>query len=347
MRALRIGLACATYAGLGWIFGETSARAESPSIRSAPWELRIAGGGEVSETRFGIFDLGLRKGPLSIQLFTDTLDVRYAPERSRGRWWIAARAETFAAGLMISPWTDGAPDPSRALTAAYLGAEGGGVAYLPGGLYVGGQAMARLYLFFGQPATTIEVPGPTPVFTVDAVLGHYTPASHVWVRGGFDVELGPVQPHIALEATVRPDWAFAPRVEVRGAWARNQDFITRTRLGGLNPYVVPLAGAGWAEFWVESYLALRAGPSLRIPLPRRGRLTGSPHTLELSAVGDVAGFDGRIEAGFGLLTRWRYARYSLDASLGYAPWLRRREGIPALAGFLLFSVDWSPLRRKK
>src|SRR5262245_906835 len=68
------------------------------------WQGRAAAGAEISATSFGIFDVGLRKGPLSLQILTDTLDVRYAPERPRGRHWLALRIETFAAGLMISPW---------------------------------------------------------------------------------------------------------------------------------------------------------------------------------------------------------------------------------------------------
>jgi hypothetical protein len=311
-----------------------------------PWEMRIAGGGELGATSFGIFDLGLRKGPLSIQLLTDTLDLRYAPELRQGRAFVGLRAETFAAGLLISPWTDGAPDPARALYAAYLGLDGGYVRYLPAGLYAGVQGSARLYLFFAQSQTTAAVPGPTPVFTLEGVLGHYTEVSHLWLRAGLDGELTVAMPHVAVEATVRPDWALAPRVEVRGAWARNQDFITRTRLGGLNPYVVPLAGAAWAEFWVESYLALRAGPSLKVRLPSRRGAETRDHSLELAVVSDVAGFDGRTELGFGLLGRWRYGRYSLDAALGYAPWLHRQEGVWRVTGFLLFGTDWSPLRKR-
>jgi hypothetical protein len=102
-----------------------------------PWQGRVALGAELSETSFGIFDLGLRKGPLSIQLLTDTLDVRFAPQLKSGRAWIGLRVETFAAGLMISPWTAGAPDPGRAWSAGYGGIDGGWMRYLPANLYVG------------------------------------------------------------------------------------------------------------------------------------------------------------------------------------------------------------------
>src|SRR4051812_45748417 len=109
----RMGLVSWAVLGLG------SAQAGS----WGPWEGRAMLGGEVSATSFGILDLGLRKGPLSLQLFTDTLELRYAPNLMHGRYWLAVRAETFAAGLMQSPWRDGAPDPARALNAGYLAAE--------------------------------------------------------------------------------------------------------------------------------------------------------------------------------------------------------------------------------
>src|SRR4051812_35878039 len=85
------------------------------------WQNHFAFGGEINADPHGVGDFGVRKGPFSIQLFTDTLELRYQPESPRGRWWLAARGEALAAGLMLSPWTDGAPDPRRALLASYGG----------------------------------------------------------------------------------------------------------------------------------------------------------------------------------------------------------------------------------
>ncbi len=300
-----------------------------------PWQGRVALGAELSTRSFGIVDLGLRKGPLSIELLTDTLDLRYAPTLRSGRAWVGLRVEAFAAGLMIAPWKDGAPDPGRALNAGYAGLDGGWMRYLPASVYAGLQGSARLYLFWATEGTVVAPPGPTPLFTAEAVLGHYTPHSHLWVRAGADANLTTVAPHVVAEATLRPDWAIAPRLEVRAAWASGQDFVMRTRLGGLNPYVVPLAGAAWAEFWVESYVALRGGPSLRTPLPGRG-----PHTLELSLLADVAGFEGQSAVGFAALASWRYRRLFVNASLGWAPWITRQEGIGRTAGFVLLGADW-------
>lgn len=300
-----------------------------------PWQGRAALGAEVSATSFAIFDLGLRKGPLSIELLTDTLDIHFSPSLRSGRAWVGVRVETFAAGLMISPWSAGAPDPSRAWNAGYGGLDGGWQRYLPANFYIGLQGAARLYLFWAREATTVPPPGLTPVFTAEAVLGHYTPESHVSIRAGTDAELDRVAPHFVAEAIVRPGWAIAPRIELRAGWAMNQDAILRTRLGGLNPYVVPLSGAAWAEFWVENYVALRAGPSLRTPLPGR-----ASHSLEIALVSDVVGFDGRTAVGFGSLVTWRYRRLFANASLGWAPWIERQPGIARVAGFVLVGADW-------
>lgn len=300
-----------------------------------PWQGRAALGAELSATSFGIVDLGLRKGPLSIELLTDTLDIHYSPTLSRGRAWIGLRVESFAAGLMISPWTAGAPDPGRAWNAGYGGLDGGWQRYLPANFYVGVQGGARVYLFWAREGTTVPPPGLTPVFSGEAVLGHYTPTSHVMIRAGADAELDRIAPHVVAEATIRPDWVLAPRVEARAGWAMYQDAILRTRLGGLNPYVVPLAGAAWAEFWVENYVALRAGPSLRTALPGRG-----PHSLELAVIADLAGFDGQTAVGFGALSTWRYRRLFVNASFGWAPWIERQPGIARIAGFVLFGADW-------
>lgn len=312
-----------------------SSRQAIAADRFGPWQGRAALGAELSTRSFGIVDLGLRKGPFSIELLTDTLDVRYTPQLRSGRAWVGLRVEAFAAGLLLAPWTNGAPDPGRAWNAGYGGLDGGWVRYLPAGFYAGLQGSARLYLFWATEQTVVAPPGPTPLFTAEGILGHFTPHSHLWVRAGADANQQTAAPHIVAEATVRPDWAIAPRLEVRAAWAMNQDFLMRTRVGGLNPYVVPLAGAAWAEFWVESYVALRGGPSVRARLPGRG-----PHTLELAVVADVAGFDGQTASGFAALATWRYRRLFASGSVGWAPFITRQPGVARTAGFVLIGADW-------
>src|SRR5438270_804899 len=96
-------------------------------------EWRATVGGQLDSDSHGILDLGVRNGAFSAQIFTDTLDLRLAPESAGGRLFIVARGEALVAGLLASPWTNGAPDPARSLWASYAGVEGGFVRYLPRG----------------------------------------------------------------------------------------------------------------------------------------------------------------------------------------------------------------------
>ncbi len=298
----------------------------------ADWEWRASAGGEINASSHGVFDLGVRNGAFSAQLLTDTLDVRYAPERSDGKWWMALRVEALAAQLLISPWTDGAPDPTRALYAQYVGADGGWIRYQAHGIYAGLAASARVYFFERRDETTIAVPGPTSVVTADMILGRWSPELHAWARLGADVEGTAVQPHAALEVIWHPVAPIAPRLELRAGAAYRQDQLTRTRLGGLNPYVVPLAGAGWAEFWVENYVAGRLG------------LTWTGRFLEVGALVDAAAFDDQTAAGFALLARGRWRRYFAEAELGWAPWIKRQPDVLPLSGWILVGAEWGRFR---
>lgn len=305
---------------------------------AAPTELRAAAGGEINADAHGRVDLGLRRGPWSAELLTDTLDLRYGPDLKRGRAWAALRAEGGAMGLLISPWTAGAPDPGRALLGHQVGVEGGALRYLPAGLYAGAQGGARLVAFGATATTEIPVPAARPILSGEALAGWWRPSARAWLRAGLDLQPGaesgqPLSPHVALEAAWTPDGLVAPRLELRGGLAQGQDLVTRTRLGGLNPYVVPLAGAAWAEWWVEDYAALRAGPTLQ-----------TEH-LHLTAAVDAAWFDGQGAVGFALGSRWTYKKFWAEAAGGYAPWIPRQEGVSPLSLWFSIGLDWIPLKK--
>lgn len=312
--ALRLGLALL-------VAGVASARADE-------WEWRAAAGAQIDSSSHGVVDLGARKGPLSIQLLTDTLDVRYAPESAAGKWWLGARGEALVAGIMLAPWSDGAPDPARGRYASYSGVDAGWARYLPRSLYVGLAASARLYIYGATSETRIALPGPTTLLTAETFIGRYTPELHVSARAGADLYGGTLSPHVAAELIYRPQMALAPRLELRVGWARDQAEVARTRVGGENPYVVPLAGAGWGEWWAERYAASRIGFSWR----------GS--FLELGAVVDAAALDQGIVTGVAALGRGWWRRWFAEASLGYAPWIQRGPGVSRVSGWLLVGAEW-------
>lgn len=339
----------------------------SPS-HAAEWRTMIAG--EINADPHGALDVGWRSGDWQVQLITDTLDVRWQPEHERGRSWVAARAEAGAAGLMISPWADGAPAPEAALTAFYAGAEGGRVWYLRDGLYVGGDAQARWWWFGALDGTDRAVPGAQPRGEAAAFAGWWSEDGQAWLRAGAHVapEAGRVgldsplfarapgdpihavlltsggqgvQPFLQLVAKARPaEWTVAPRAELRAGWSQGQDAVSRTRLGGLNPYVVPLAGAAWAEFWVDTYAAARLGPSLQA-----GPFRIDP-VVDLAVWQSATDWGGHPAsdpvtraAGLGLLTRVQPNRLRVDLDAGVSPWLPRAEGI-AWSVWTSVSVDW-------
>lgn len=142
---------------------------------------------------------------------------------------------------------------------------------------------------------------------------------------------GATAPHAQGSARIRPDWTVAPLVMAWGGVAEGQDFLTRSRMGGLNPYVIPLAGAGWAEWWVEDYGVLRAGPSAQLGAVR------------LEAVGDVGWSDvsGGVW-GVGLLSRTQPAarRWFVQADVGYGGGVVRAPGVGAASVWFLVGVDW-------
>jgi hypothetical protein len=150
-------------------------------------------------------------------------------------------------------------------------------------------------------------------------------------------------PHVHGALTWLPDTrvgpvALAPRVELRAGAAAGQDDLLRTRVGGLNPWVVPLAGAAWAEWWVEDYAAARLGATVGAGEtgPRALGFRVSPFADLAAFEDDRPGADAALGLGLGLRA-WR-GRLFVDATGGYAPTIPRAEGLGR--GSLWFSLGW-------
>lgn len=305
------------------------------------WRAAIAG--QLDAAPHGVVEFGVRTGPWTVELLTDTLEGRWSQSDTAGRQWIALRGELFAAGLMNTPWTDGAVDRSRALKAFYAGAEAGWIFHLPHGFYAGGTTWFRQYFFSATEKTTIEVPDPLWVIAPSAVAGWWSRELQLQVEAGADLRADRVSPRARAELVLHPHWIVSPRLELRAGVAEKQDFVTRTRLGGLSWYAVPLAGASWAEWWVEDYAAVRAGPSLRTPW------------LDLSIVADAAVFDGedpyglnpsagRREAfGVAALAVIELAPYTFEGSIGLAPKIPRGPDTGRVAAWIGLRRAWDGL----
>ncbi|MEZ4316423.1 MAG: hypothetical protein R3F61_02915 [Myxococcota bacterium] len=283
------------------------AAAEPPDT---DWRFEAELGGQFEQESHGIANFVARRGGLELALYTDTLQVRWDDDMSHGRWWAALRGEAGAVGLVSTRWVDGVPSPEASQLGFYVGPEGGVVRYGPKGTYAGLQASVRYVAFAALPATA-EVAPDRLVAHPEAVLGWYSEPADLYVHGGVAVMPGILSPGLHATLRVHPPGPLMPWLEVRAGVAENTDIVTKTRLGGLNPYVVPLAGAAWAEFWVEDYAAVRAGP----------RLTVREHWV--APIVDAAWFDGRTAVGVGGYVHVGIRSWALDLGAGIAPGLPR------------------------
>lgn len=275
------------------------------SAAAFAWTFDLEVGGQFEASSHGIANFYARHEGWELGLITDTLQVRYDGYGARGRWWGAARVQLGAAGLVSTRWVDGAPSPEESQLGFYAGPEGGGVVYLPHGFYVGAQAAVRYYMFAGLPQTA-EVAESRPVASAEAIGGWWSETAEVWVRAGVTHSKGWV-PGAHLVARLHPRGTVAPWVVVHAGGAENAEIVTYSRLGGLNPYVVPLAGAAWAEFWVEDYAAVRAGPRFR----------ADEHWV--APFVDAALFDGREAWGLGGMAHAQLGRVGFDVGAGVSP----------------------------
>jgi hypothetical protein len=318
-----------------------TARADDPA-----WELSFEAGAQVDPQPFGVANATLRRDNLTLRLLTDTVEAEVGDRVGPGRFWVKGRVQAFASQLLIGPWEDGEPAPERALVSPHVGAEAGWVFELPEHTYAGAAAFFRWFWFFAGPDNDEPAPESTYWFSPEAFVGWWRgPDLRAELRAGFDLHegltrqepfVGPGQrqlaPKVRFEAVlVPPGTALAPRVEVYAGWARDQGRLVRTRLGGLNPYVVPLAGAGWAEFLVEEYAVVRVGPNLR--------WDGG----EAAVVADLATFDGEEEVTFAFLGHLDFdGGWFVDASVGYAPFIERASGVLRTSAWLLAGRGFQP-----
>ena len=299
------------------------------TVQAGEW--RWAGGAELNASPHGILDLGWRSGPWSVQLLTDTIDARHQTELRRGKAWGAARLELGSAGLISSPWADGAPDDSSAMMASYAGLEGGWQRYLSGGLYAGVEGFARQYALKSTTDSAASQAEQRSLGMLQGVAGWWRPEIQLRLTTGGHLapaSAEPLAPHLTLQGRYQPSWRLAPRLEVYAGAAQHQDLLSRTRLGGLNPYVVPLAGAGWAEWWVEDYAAVRIGPMLQ------------GESGQLGVVLDAAWFDGQSAVGIGVPLRAEHARWFVEGAAGYAPRIQRQADVGRWSLLLRLGQDW-------
>jgi hypothetical protein len=149
-----------------------------------------------------------------------------------------------------------------------------------------------------------------------------------------------------IEQWLRAGWQLAPIVRLQlqqwGQYGWGQDDITRSRIGGLNPYVIPVPGLPWPALVSERLLAGQLSLHLKAKesSPHEfGLLLGGGAFNDVYRVGSLNTYGGA--GGLGLFGDLRFGptgRYQLDVRLSWAfpaNWLSEP---PYLCGLLGFGV---------
>ena len=130
----------------------------------------------------------------------------------------------------------------------------------------------------------------------------------------------PKQNVYQLVQWMRMGKVLGDRVRVQFAefsgWQRGGDDLTRTRIGGMNPYVIPLAGTPWGAFVASRYIT----GELSLPIRTFGEVEIGP-VVQAGFVDDTQRtgtdeFEGLVS--FGLLLDARFGSWQVDLRGGYS-----------------------------
>ncbi|MGZ3427992.1 MAG: hypothetical protein ACXVCV_15155 [Polyangia bacterium] len=131
------------------------------------------------------------------------------------------------------------------------------------------------------------------------------------------------------------------QLDETASWMWGADDLARLRVGGLNPYSVPLVGAPWAGYLASDVAALDA--SLHVRVAREHEVGVLVDGVALDDADRTGGATARpaVLAGVGLFADLRVGAWQLDVRGGWSPTLR--PGTVA-GGFTLFAAlgwGWS------
>jgi hypothetical protein len=225
------------------------------SAQSWRWAL----GAQLDSAPHAIVDLGYRHGNLSLQWLTDTLDMRYHENSTHGEWQVGLRGALFGAELLFSPWKNGQPAPEDALRATYLGLDASRAWWFKGGFHAGVFAEMRFYNFGPWFDSKATVPASRGRLKSALKVGVWRDELQTEIWAGYVREGETDGAWVAWELTIPHGDGVGLWNYTAAGWSAGLTRVSKFRLGGLNPYVIPFAGLGWAQHWVEHYLVQRLG----------------------------------------------------------------------------------------
>jgi hypothetical protein len=145
---------------------------------------------------------------------------------------------------------------------------------------------------------------------------------------------------------LRAGWQLGPLVRLQldewGNYGWRQDDITRRRMGGVNPYVIPVPGLPWTGLISERLLAAQLGLHLKAKESSQhefGLLLGGGAFNDVNRVGALSTYGGA--GGISLHGDLRFGptgRYQVNIRLSYGfptAWL---DNPPYFAGLLAFGA---------
>ncbi|MCA9543005.1 MAG: hypothetical protein KC613_01410 [Myxococcales bacterium] len=152
----------------------------------------------------------------------------------------------------------------------------------------------------------------------------------------------PGQAIVRARQWLRAGWQLDGRVRTEvlefAALGAGEDDLTRDRIGGMNPYVSPLAGAPWASWLSEKYAAVQWSWHVRVwddlelgPLANGVVLVDPDRTGAVEDVGALY--------GVGALVDWRRGPWQVDLRGGWSPGVSERADRPAYSVWL--GVGWA------
>ena len=174
---------------------------------------------------------------------------------------------------------------------------------------------------------------------------------HPW--GAVDPSFAPRDPRndpsrivVGVHQWLRLGWQVAPRVRLQAREEahvlRGADDLDRQRIGGMNPYVVPLAGAPWPAYLSGRLVALEGSVHVRVRNQQElGVLVDGVLTEDVRRVGAS---DARWLAGVGAFADLRLRGFQLDLRAGWSP--TTQPGNHRGSGTVLVALGWGGVRKK-
>lgn len=142
---------------------------------------------------------------------------------------------------------------------------------------------------------------------------------------------------------LRAGWQLHNRVRAQiaqfASYGHGEDDLSRVRLGGLNPYVVPLAGAPWAAFISEKFLAAESTWHFRVFGEIEAGLVLHGMLIEdIERTGRTDTYD--FAFGLGAFIDARFGDFQVDLRGGWSPTLDWQDSSGQFALFASAGWQW-------